>query len=131
MGTPWLNINVARKFLVCRSLNLLISGSSVGPSAPMFQLSLWSAPSVLLSRFASLCFSLKLTRSHNVNPSCAVMKLIDAEGFRPSLLYKSLDPVSRYAKSDSCPLSPFQNRLTVSRYLPLHSAHSTGKLPTW
>ena len=35
------------------------------------------------------------------------------------------------ANSETTPPSPFQNRRTVSRYLPFHSVQRTGKLPTW
>src|SRR5690606_14985422 len=58
MGTPWLRRRVAIKFRFCCSLSALISGSSVGPSTPQFQLLLWLSPSLLSSPFASLCFSL-------------------------------------------------------------------------
>src|SRR5690606_9659574 len=57
IGTPWLKRRVAIKFLFCCSLNWLISGSSVGPSTPQFQLKLWLSPSLLSSLLASLCFS--------------------------------------------------------------------------
>jgi hypothetical protein len=40
--------------------------------------------SALSCRLASLCFRLSLTRSARVNPSCAVMMLMLADGRRPS-----------------------------------------------
>ena len=58
IGTPCDSISVARKLRIWRSRSSLMTGSSVGPSAPMFQESLLSAPSLLLSPLASLCFSL-------------------------------------------------------------------------
>ena len=36
IGTPWERKSVVRKFRRCRARSLLISGSSVGPSAPQF-----------------------------------------------------------------------------------------------
>src|SRR5262249_53403536 len=84
IGTPCERKRVVRKFRCCRSRSELTSGSSVGPSTPQFQLRLSSVPSRLSSRFASLCFSLYETRSASVKPSCAVTKLIDANGRRPS-----------------------------------------------
>ncbi len=88
--------------------------SSCGPS-PQFHDWLFSSPSALFSPFASLClrfvqekcqsrdrpgkqvvydsgnargrtFSLYETKSRNVNPSCAVMKLIEWYGFLPESL---------------------------------------------
>ena len=57
---------------------------------------------------------------------------IDAgRGLAPVMLIQSLLPLSRVANSDNVPPSPFQNRRTVSRYLPFHSLHKIGKLPTW
>ena len=46
------------KLRFCRSRRALIAGSSVGPSAPQFQLLLSLAPSRLSSPLASLCLSL-------------------------------------------------------------------------
>jgi hypothetical protein len=37
----------------------------------------------------------------------------------------------REANSASVAGSPRQKSRTVSRYLPFHSVHSGGKLPTW
>ena len=53
-----------------------------------------------------------------------------AYGRRPSPWYRSELPLSRVASSLTSPPSPFQNRRMLSRYLPFHSVHSTGKLPT-
>jgi hypothetical protein len=66
-----------------------------------------------------------------VNPSCAVTKFTVAYVLRPEASYRSLDPVRREASSDSCPGSSRQNRRTLSRNRPFHSAQPTGKLPTW
>ena len=66
-----------------------------------------------------------------MNPSWAVTKLIDAYGLRPEDWYRSLEPVNREANSASVAASPRQKSRTVSRYLPFHSVHSGGKLPTW
>ena len=37
----------------------------------------------------------------------------------------------REANSGSAAFSPRQKSRTMSRYLPFHSDHSGGKLPTW
>ena len=66
-----------------------------------------------------------------MKPSCAVTKLMLAIGRRPSCSYRSDEPVSREANSPSVDGSPRQKSRTVSRYLPFHSVHSGGKLPTW
>ena len=66
-----------------------------------------------------------------VNPSWQVTKLIEATGRRPLVAYRSLDPVSRDAKSGTVDGRPRQKSRTVSRYLPFHSVHSGGNLPTW
>ena len=75
--------------------------SSVGPSTPEFHERLSSVPSRPSSPFASLCFSLYETRSASVKPSCAVTKLIDADGRRPVASYRSDEPVRRAANSPS------------------------------
>src|SRR5581483_5963170 len=85
IGTPCERKSVARKLRCWRARNARTAGSSVGPSAPQFHERLSSLPSAFPSPFASLCFSLYETRSASVNPSCAVMKLMDANGLRPSL----------------------------------------------
>src|SRR5207302_323539 len=84
IGTPWERNSVVRKFRRCRSRSALTSASSVGPSAPQFHERLSSVPSRFPSPFASLCLSLYETRSLSVKPSCAVTKLIEANGRRPS-----------------------------------------------
>ena len=56
---------------------------------------------------------------------------IEAIGRRAECSYKSLDPVRREANSPRDAASPRQKSRTVSRYLPFHSVHSGGKLPTW
>jgi hypothetical protein len=43
-----------------------------------------------------------------VKPSCAVTKLMDAYGRRPSFSYRSADPVRREANSASVAGSPRQ-----------------------
>src|ERR1051325_2103861 len=110
---------------------MLMSPSSVGPSAPQFHDRLWLSPSAPPSPLASLCFSLYETRSCRVNPSCAVTKLIEAIGRRLSFSYRSEDPVNRDANSPSPGTSPRQKSRTVSRYLPFHSVHRGGNPPTW
>ena len=65
-----------------------------------------------------------------MNPSCAVTKLMDADGWRPSFWYRSLDPVKRRANSATAACSRQKSR-TESRYIPFHSDQSTGKFPTW
>ena len=114
IGTPCERNSVVRKFRCCRARSARISGSSVGPSAPQFHERLSSVPSWLPSPFASLCFSLYETRSVSVKPSCAVTKLIDANGRRPSEAYRSLEPVKRFAKS-AIGASPRQKSRIVSR----------------
>ena len=71
---------------ICRLRNALMPGSSVGPSTPQFQERLLELPSLLFSPLASLCFSLYVTESLSVKPSCAVMKLIEDHGRRPCRL---------------------------------------------
>ena len=66
-----------------------------------------------------------------MKPSWAVTKLIEAIGLRPLCSYRSREPVRRDANSPSVLGSPRQKSRTVSRYLPFHSVHSGGKLPTW
>ena len=56
MGVPRLHISTAQALRIIRKRRLRISGSSVSPSAPQFQLLLSSAPSVLFQPFFSLCF---------------------------------------------------------------------------
>ena len=79
-GTPWDSRSVVSRLRCWRARSSRISGSSVGPSAPQFHDRLSSVPSRLSSRFASLCLSLYETRSASVKPSCAVTKLMDADG---------------------------------------------------
>src|SRR5919112_2150799 len=126
IGTPWLSSSVARKLRFCRSRSALISPLSVGPSTPWFHDRLWLSPSRLPSPLASLCLSLYDTRSVRVNPSCAVTKLIDAMGRRPSISYRSDEPAKREANSPRVAGSPRQKSRTVSRNLPFHSVHSGG-----
>src|SRR5581483_9795697 len=114
IGTPCDRSSVVKKLRCWRARNALISGSSVSPSAPWFQERLSSVPSLLSSPFASLCLSLYETRSRNVKPSCAVTKLIDANGLRPSDWYRSDEPVKRCAKSGPF-ASPRQKSRIVSR----------------
>ncbi len=66
-----------------------------------------------------------------MNPSCAVTKLMLAAGRRPEVSYRSAEPVMRAANSPIVAGSPRQKSRTVSRYLPFHSVHCGGKLPTW
>ncbi len=66
-----------------------------------------------------------------VKPSWAVTKLIEATGRRAELSYRSAEPVRRDANSPRVEGSPRQKSRTVSRYLPFHSVHCGGKLPTW
>jgi len=80
MGTPCERRSVARMLRRWRFLRARISGSSVGPSTPQFQESLFDSPSRFSSPFARLCFSLYETRSLRVKPSWAVTKLTLALG---------------------------------------------------
>ena len=66
-----------------------------------------------------------------MKPSWAVTKLMLATGRRASAWYRSELPVRREASSPTVPGSPRQKSRTVSRYLPFHSDHFGGKLPTW
>src|SRR5215218_9967800 len=131
IGTPCESSSVVRTLRCWRRRRALTSGSSVGPSTPQFHDRLWLSPSLPPSPFSSLCFSLYDTRSRSVNPSWATTKLIEAMGLRPECSYRSLEPVMRDANSPSVAASPRQKSRTVSRYLPFHSVHSGGKLPTW
>ena len=63
-----------------------------------------------------------------MKPSCAVTKLIDADGCRPSSWYRSLEPVKRDA-NDAAFARERQKSRIVSRYWSFHSVQSTGKLP--
>ena len=65
------------------------------------------------------------------DPVVSQVKLIEAIGRRPDVSYRSLDPVSREANSGRVAGSPRQKSRIVSRYLPFHSVHRGGKLPTW
>ena len=65
-----------------------------------------------------------------MNPSWQVAKFTEATGRLALVSYRSLDPVSREANSGTVPGRPRQKSLTVSRYLPFHSVHSGGNLPT-
>ena len=103
------------KLRFCRSRSAYTVPSSVGPSTPQFHERLWLSPSAPPSPLASLCFSLYDTRSLRVNPSCAVTKLIEAMGRRPSDSYRSEDPVNREANSARLAGSPRQKSRTVSR----------------
>src|SRR6185369_16933551 len=131
IGTPCDSISVARKLRRCLARNDSTFASVAGPSVPQFQERLWLSPSRFSSPLASLCLSLYETRSVSVNPSCAVTKLIEWNGLRPSSWYRSADPVIREANSARVAGSPRQKSRTVSRYLPFHSVQFGGKLPTW
>src|SRR3954470_9433865 len=58
IGTPCDKNSVVMKLRICFRRNALISGSSVGPSAPQFHELLLLSPSLPPSPFASLCLSL-------------------------------------------------------------------------
>src|SRR3954469_114182 len=58
IGVPCDSSSVTRKLQCCFSRCRLTSWTSVSPSTPQFQERLSSDPSLLSSRFASLCFSL-------------------------------------------------------------------------
>ena len=66
-----------------------------------------------------------------MKPSWQVTKFTEATGRLLSCWYRSLDPVSREANSGTFEGWPRQKSRIVSRYLPFHSLHSGGKLPTW
>jgi hypothetical protein len=76
MGVLWETSRIVRKFLICRRRSASMARSSVGPSAPQFQLKLSLAPSRLFSPLASLCLVLYETRSLSVKPSWQVTKLM-------------------------------------------------------
>src|SRR4030095_2640452 len=101
IGTPCDSISVARKLRRCLARSESTLGSAVGPSLPQFQDRLWLSPSRFSSPLASLCLSLYDTRSVSVNPSCAVTKLIEAIGRRPSISYKYDEPEKGCAHSPS------------------------------
>src|SRR5262249_31457810 len=119
----------ARKLRSCRSRNPLISTSLLGPSTPQFQERLSELPSRFSSPFASLCFSLYVTRSFSVYPSCAVMKLTHADGFRPRRSNRSGDATKRVERAAGFAW-PLQKSRTVSRYLSFHSPQPGGNSPT-
>src|SRR5215469_3342327 len=131
MGTPCEQNSVARRLRRCLARSAMIAGSLAGPSAPQFQDRLSLLPSWLPSPLASLCLVLYDTRSVSVKPSWQVTKLIEATGRRPLVSYRSLEPDSREANSGRVDGWPRQKSRTASRYLPFHSLHSGGKLPTW
>src|SRR5258705_3189012 len=130
IGTPWDSSSVVRKLRCCRSRRVRTFSSVVSPSTPQFQERLKLSPSLFPSPFASLCFSLYDTRSRMVKPSCAVTKLMLANGRRPEFSYRSDEPVMRDANSPRVDGSPRQKSRTVSRYLPFHSVHRGGEFPT-
>lgn len=66
MGMPSEKIVKVNKFLTCLFRRFSTAASSVGPSTPQFQLRLSFELSRLPSPFASLCFTLKETRSFSV-----------------------------------------------------------------
>ena len=66
-----------------------------------------------------------------MKPSCAVTKLTEAYGERPSSAYRSEEPDSREATSRMPPELSRQKSRTVSRYLSFHSHHGGGNRPTW
>src|SRR4029453_728927 len=103
IGTPWESSNVVRKLRICRARSATTSPSSVGPSTPQFHERLWLSPSRLASPFAALGLSLNDPTAVLVHPSWAVTKLIDAIGRRPSISYRSADPVKRDANSPRLP----------------------------
>ena len=69
IGTPSESSVTVSMFFTWRLRSRSISGSSVGPSTPQFQLRLSSAPSRLCSPLASLCLRLYDTRSFSEKPS--------------------------------------------------------------
>jgi len=58
IGTPSEKSSVAMKLRRWTARSSSTRGSSVGPSAPQFQLRLWCSPSALCSPLASLCLAL-------------------------------------------------------------------------
>ena len=117
-------------FFIWRFLRPFTAASSLGPSTPWFHERLSAWPSRLPSPFASLCFSLSLTRSLSVKPSCAVTKLTLAQGWRPRWSKTSGEPHSRGASAAALP-SPRQKSHTLSRKRSFHSAQPGGKRPSW
>jgi hypothetical protein len=77
-------MSVVMKLRSWRARSARTDSSSVGPSTPQFHERLWLSPSLPPSRLASLSYSLYETRSESEKPSCAVTKMIDAYGRRPS-----------------------------------------------
>ena len=65
-----------------------------------------------------------------MKPSWHVTKLIEADGCRPSVWYRSLEPVKRRANSATA-VCPRQKSRIASRYMPFHSDQRIGKFPTW
>ena len=65
-----------------------------------------------------------------MKPSCAVTKLTEVYGDRPSSAYRSLEPASREAMSRIEPW-PRQKSRSVSRKRSFHSTHGGGNEPTW
>ncbi|SNY69416.1 hypothetical protein SAMN05421748_13542 [Paractinoplanes atraurantiacus] len=65
-----------------------------------------------------------------MKPSCAVTKLMDAIGRRPSISYRSELPVNRDANSPRLAGSARQKSRIESRYLPFHSVQLGGNPPT-
>ena len=64
-----------------------------------------------------------------MKPSWQVMKLMLAYGRRPLHSYRSLRAATAaWRTRETVPPSPFQNRRTLSRYLPFHSVHSDGEV---
>jgi hypothetical protein len=115
IGIPRDSMSRVAKFFVCRARSARTAGSSVGPSAPQFQLMLSSLPSRLSSPLARLCFSSYETRSASVKPSWQVTKLTVFVGRCPRDWYMSALPASRAATAPASPGSPLTKRRMVSR----------------
>ena len=90
MGTPPDRPSAGRWRCACRPRRARMAGSSVGPSAPQFQLLLSLVLPRLSSPLARLRFRNRTPKSLRVKPSWQVTKLIDAVGPRSRYMWASL-----------------------------------------
>ena len=106
-----------------------MAGSSVGPSAPQFQLRLSFDPSRFPSPFASLCLSLYETRSASVKPSWQVMKLIEWTGPRPWQTSSEPQTPGRQRRGHPGLALPEPSNVVAIPAIPDRPAVAPGKIP--
>ena len=132
MGTPSESIVTVRKFFTCRLRSFSISGSSVGPSTPQFQLRLSLAPSRLSSPFG---FVVLVVVGDEVVEREAVVAGDEVDALLRLAFLVAVDlGAAEYAVGNACHRTRFaaEEARTSSRNRPFHSFQlSPTKLPTW